>query len=190
MGPGADGASLELEHFRGYLRLLAGLRVGPRYRAKLDPSDLVQQALLRAHQAATDFRGTTAAEMAAWLRTILARTLADALRDLGRERRDVARERSLETTLDESSARLGRWLQDSGLAPGDAAELNEQVLRLADALAGMPEPQRRAVLLRYYEGRSLPEIGQRLKRTRAAVASLLRRGLARLRELLGNGEEA
>jgi DNA-directed RNA polymerase specialized sigma24 family protein len=43
--------------------------------------------------------------------------------------------------------------------------------------------------LRYYEGRSLPEIGQRLKRTRAAVASLLRRGIARLRELLGKGEE-
>jgi RNA polymerase sigma-70 factor (ECF subfamily) len=185
MDPGADRPSLELEHFRGYLRLLAGLRVGARLRAKLDPSDLVQQALLRAHQASTDFRGTTAGEMAAWLRRILARTLADALRDLGRERRDVSRERSLETVLDESSARLERWLEDSGLAPGDAAERNEQLLRLADALTELPEPQRRAVLLRYYEGRSLPEIGQRLKRSRAGVASLLRRGLARLRGLLG-----
>src|SRR5215831_16570781 len=109
MDPVADRPIQELEHFRGYLRLLAGLRVGARYRAKLDPSDLVQQALLRAHQAATDFRGTTPAEMAAWLRTILARTLADALRDLGRDRRDVARERSLEAALDESSGRLERW---------------------------------------------------------------------------------
>ena len=190
MDPGADRPSLELEHFRGYLRLLAGLRVGARYRAKLDPSDLVQQALLRAHQASTEFRGTTAAEMAGWLRRILARTLADALRDLGRERRDVSRERSLETALDQSSARLERWLEDSGLAPGDAAERNEQLLRLADALAGLPEPQRRAVLLRYYEGFSVPEIGRRLNRSRAGVASLLRRGLARLREQLGNGGEA
>jgi RNA polymerase sigma-70 factor (ECF subfamily) len=190
MDPGAGRPRLELEHFRGYLRLLAGLRVGARYRAKFDPSDLVQQTLLRAHRAATEFRGTTAAEMAAWLRRILARTLADALRDLGRERRDVSRERSLETALDESSARLERWLEASGLAPGDAAERNEQLLRLADSLARLPEPQRQAVLLRYYEGRSLPEIGLRLKRSRAGVASLLRRGLARLRGRLGNGGEA
>src|SRR5437867_2261307 len=74
-------------------------------------------------------------------------------------------------------------------APGGAAERNEQLLRLADALAGLPEPQRRAVLLRYYEGRSLPEIGRRLRRSRAGVASLLRRGLARLRELMGIGGE-
>jgi RNA polymerase sigma-70 factor, ECF subfamily len=190
MEPGAARPRLELEHFRGYLRLLAGLGVGGRYRAKLDPSDLVQQALLRAHQASMEFRGATAAEMAAWLRRILARTLADALRDLGRARRDVSRERSLEAALDESSARLERWLEDSGLAPGDAAERNEQLLRLADALARLPEPQRRAVLLRYYEGFSVPEIGGRLKRSRAGVASLLRRGLARLRERVGNGGEA
>ncbi len=189
MGPGAGRPRLDLEHFRGYLRLLAGLRVGARYRAKFDPSDLVQQTLLRAHQAVTEFRGTTAAEMAAWLRRILARTLADALRDLGRERRDVSRELSLETALDESSARLEHWLEASGLAPVAAAERNEQLLRLADALAGLPEPQRQAVLLRYYEGRPLPEIGRRLKRSRAGVASLLRRGLARLRERLGNGGE-
>src|SRR5690348_2088945 len=61
MDTGAGRPSLELEHFRGYLRLLAGLRVGARYRAKLDPSDLVQQAMLRAHQASLEFRGTTAA---------------------------------------------------------------------------------------------------------------------------------
>src|SRR5262245_41989391 len=169
MEPLAEEANLLPEQFRSYLRLLAGLQVGARLRAKLDPSDLVQQALLKAHQARGGFRGGSSAEMAAWLRQILARTLADALRDLNRERRDVSRERSLEMALDESSARLERWLVDSGLAPGDAAERNEQLLRLADALAELPEPQRRAVLLRYYEGRSLPEIGQRLKRSRAGA---------------------
>src|SRR5437660_10323695 len=101
MSPWADRSSLELEHYRSYLRLLAGLRVGARYRAKLDPSDLVQQALLRAHQAATEFRGTTSAEMAAWLRRLLARTLAAGLRDLGPEKRDVTRERTLAAALDE-----------------------------------------------------------------------------------------
>jgi RNA polymerase sigma-70 factor (ECF subfamily) len=189
MNSSADRANLIPEQFRSYLRLLAGLQVGARLRSKLDPSDLVQQALLKAHQNRDGFRGSTSAEMSAWLRQILARTLADALRDLGRECRDISRERSLERSLDESSARLERWLVDSGMAPPDVAERNEQLLRLAEALAGLPEPQRLAVLLRYYEGRPLPEIAERLKRTRAGVASLLRRGLSHLREQMGNGEE-
>jgi RNA polymerase sigma-70 factor (ECF subfamily) len=187
MVPSPDRVNLLPEQFRGYLRLLAGLQVGARLRAKLDPSDLVQQALLKAHQTRAAFRGSTSAEMAAWLRQILARTLADAVRDLGRERRDVSRERSLERALDESSARLERWLVDSGLAPVDAAERNEQLLHLAAALAELPEAQQRAVLMRYYEDRSLPEIAERLNRSRAGVASLLRRGLSHLRERLGNG---
>jgi DNA-directed RNA polymerase specialized sigma24 family protein len=42
--------------------------------------------------------------------------------------------------------------------------------------------------MRYYEGRPLEEIGERLGRTRAGVASLLRRGLDRLRKQLHHGE--
>jgi RNA polymerase sigma-70 factor (ECF subfamily) len=188
MDPGPDRPSLALERYRDYLRLLAGLQVGPRLRTKVDPSDLVQQALLKAHQAREQFRGHSPAEMSAWLRQILARTLADAARDLGRERRDVSRERSLEASLNESSSRLQAWLVASGMAPGEQADRNEQLLRLADALAALPEPQRQAVLLRYYEVRPLEEIGERLGRTRAGVASLLRRGLDRLRKQLRDGE--
>src|ERR1700740_2987619 len=94
-------AVLDLERFRGYLRLLAGLQLSPQLQAKLDASDLVQQALLRAYQAEGQFRGRTPAERAAWLRRILARTLADAVRDLHREKRDVNRERSLERALED-----------------------------------------------------------------------------------------
>jgi len=182
--------SLGLERFRGYLRLLAGLQVGPRLRTKVDPSDLVQQALLKAHQARDQFRGTSPTEMSAWLRQILARTLADTARHLGRDRRDMARERSLEASLTDSSSRLEAWLVASGMAPGDQADRNEQLLKLAEALTELPEPQRQAVLLRYYEGRPLEEIGERLQRSRAGVASLLRRGLDRLRQQLREGTDA
>src|SRR6516165_736562 len=180
--------SQALARFRDYLRLLAGLQIGPRLRVKIDPSDLVQQALLKAHQARAQFRGQSSAEMAAWLRQILAHTLADLVRDFGRDRRDINRERSLQATLDESSARLEAWLVASGMAPADEADRNEQLLRLAEALAALPEPQRQAVLLRYYEGRPLEEIGERLQRSRAGVASLLRRGLDRLRKQLRPGD--
>jgi RNA polymerase sigma-70 factor (ECF subfamily) len=186
--PNPESAALAPERFRSYLRLLAGLQVGPRLRVKVDPSDLVQQTLLKAHKAREQFHGGSAAEMSAWLREILARTLADAIRDLGRDKRDINRERSLEASLAESSARLEAWLVTSGLSPAENAERNEQLLRLADALAELPELQRAAVLLRYYEGRPLEEIAERLGRSRAGVASLLRRGLDRLRQQLRPGD--
>ncbi|MBC8872193.1 MAG: hypothetical protein H8E44_22400 [Planctomycetes bacterium] len=51
--------------------------------------DLVQRTLLQSHQAPGNFRGSTEAEMAAWLRQILARNLAHAVRGFGRHKRKV-----------------------------------------------------------------------------------------------------
>jgi RNA polymerase sigma-70 factor (ECF subfamily) len=178
----------ELEQFRAYLLLLARLQLGARYHGKLDASDVVQQALLEAHRRHAQFRGHSEAERAVWLRQILAGTLADALRALSRAKRDVARERSLEAALDESSARLGAWLAAEQSSPSQQAERNEQAVRLAQALATLPEAQREALVLRHYEGRSLADISRLLGRTPAAVAGLLKRGAKQLRTLLQEEE--
>src|SRR5205085_7770000 len=122
-----DGPVPALERFRDYLRLLARLQLSPALRAKLDPSDLVQQALLKAHQARAQFRGHTEAEQAVWLRQILARTLANAVRDLGRAKRDVTLERSLEASLRDSSARPEAWLVAEQAPPSAQAARNEQL---------------------------------------------------------------
>lgn len=184
MGRTANESGLELERFRPYLRLLAGLQMPAQLQGKLDPSDLVQVTLLKAHQGEGDFRGRTRAERAAWLRQILARTMANAVRDHARGKRDVALERSLHVALHESSTRLEAWLVAGGDSPSGQAERNEQVLSLAEALGRLPEPQRDALVLRYCHGLPLAQISERLSRSRAAVASLLRRGLQQLRTLM------
>ena len=183
-----EAEGLPLGRFRSYLHLLARLHLDPRLRGKVDPSDLVQQTLLQAHQARQQFRGQTEAELAGWLRQILARTLAHAVRDLARGRRDVGRERSLEEALEQSSVRLETWLATEESSPAEQAERGEQALRLAEALEGLPEAQREVLTLHYWQDWSLADIGRHLGRSRAAVAGLLHRGLRQLRTSLREGE--
>ncbi len=177
-----------LEAYRDYLRLLARLQLDPRLRQRVDPSDVVQQTMLQAFQALPQFRGQTDQELAAWLRQILARTLAHQLRDQRRARRDPARERSLQADLDTSSHRLETWLAAEQSSPSQQLQRSEQLLRLAQALQALPETQREAVILHYWQGWALADIARHLARTPAAVAGLLHRGLVQLRGLLQEKE--
>jgi RNA polymerase sigma-70 factor (ECF subfamily) len=85
-----------VEDYRNYLLLLVRLEMGPLLRAKVDASDVVQQAILHAHERRAQFRGATEGEWQAWLRTILANALATMVRRYGTQARDTGRERSLE----------------------------------------------------------------------------------------------
>jgi RNA polymerase sigma-70 factor (ECF subfamily) len=175
-----------LARYRDYLRLLAGLHLAPRLRTKFDASDLVQETLLKAQENREQFRGQSEAELAAWLRQILANQLAQALRHFSRQRRDVDLERSLEASLKESSSRLEAWLAADQSGPEQQAERNEHLQRLAFALFQLPEEQRLALELRHLQGLTVADISQQMGRSEASVAGLLRRGLKTLRDLLGD----
>jgi len=97
-----------LEGLRDYLLIMARLQVQLDLRWKIDPSGVVQQTLLDAHQAGARFRTSPFQELAGWLRKALAANLADAVRYVA-TKRDARRERSLHAAGDASSARLQGW---------------------------------------------------------------------------------
>jgi RNA polymerase sigma-70 factor (ECF subfamily) len=173
-----------LERYRDYLCLLARLQLDPRLRTEFDSSDVAQQTLLKAQQNIDQFRGQGEAELVAWLRRILANTLNDLLRQL---KRRGPTGHLLEAALEASSARLEALLVDESQAPPDERlDREEKLLRLADALAKLPEDQRTAVELHHLQGLSVPEVSRLMGRSTASVAGLLRRGLQQLRTLLAD----
>lgn len=178
-----DNVNEKWEAYRSYLRLLARVQLDPRLRGKVDPSDIVQQTLLRACRSQDPSRPSTAAAEAAWLRQILARQLIDVARAFSANKRQI----SLERSLDESSARIEYWLAGSGSTPSQHVSAEEGLLRVSRALEALPDDHRTAVELRYFGGRTVPEIAEQMGRSRAAVAGLLRRGLENLRAELGRG---
>lgn len=184
MATPAEGSERPLEQYREYLRLLARLQLDPRLRGKFDPSDIVQETLLKAHQKCDQFRGKTEEERTAWLRSILANTLIDVARKYGAQGRDVAAERSLETALHDSSVRLEQLLAKDASSPVQHVVREEELLRLADGLAQLPDDQRTALELKHLGGYSVAAIAQEMGRTKTAIGGLLRRGMKRLRELL------
>jgi RNA polymerase sigma-70 factor (ECF subfamily) len=180
----AEDRPQPLDRYRDYLRLLARLQLDSRLQAKLDASDLVQQTLLQAHVHRSQYRGRTEQEWLAWLRAILANNLAGAVRQFATSARDLARERSLEAALEQSSARLAQFLAASNSSPSEQANRAELLLRMAAALALLPADQQQVVELHHLQGCTVAEVAARLHRTKPAVMGLLFRGLKRLRQLL------
>jgi RNA polymerase sigma-70 factor (ECF subfamily) len=177
-----------LLQYQPWLKLLARVELDSRLQVKLDASDVVQQTLLEACRALGQFRGATQGELLAWLRGILAHVLAHEVRRYhGTQKRDVAREVSLEQSLAQSSQRLGSLLAASGTSPSQQAARHEQELLLAAALARLPDDYREVIILRNLEGLTHEEVAGRMDRSVGAVRMLWVRALTHLRGEVARG---
>src|SRR5215470_3335809 len=123
--------SWRLEQYAPLLHARAHrLRLDPRLRRRLDPSDLAQEALLRAHEKHPEFRGRTKAELLMWLQEILAHTLINEVRRARARKRDLARERPFPSAGGDFSSPVGGDLASAEPAPGERAEREERRARL------------------------------------------------------------
>jgi RNA polymerase sigma-70 factor (ECF subfamily) len=185
---GEEAALGELmELFRTYLVAIANEELATDVRPKAAASDIVQDTLLEACCLFDRFHGNRGEELRAWLRAILRNKLTDLHDRYLAQKRRVDRECS----LDESGkyGALRHVLAVDSSTPSAQAVQNEQLDRLAQFLARMPEVDRQVILWRNEEGVSFAEIGRRLGRSEDAARMAFGRIIERLQNLMDNNHE-
>jgi RNA polymerase sigma-70 factor (ECF subfamily) len=171
--------------YRPFLQTIAVMKIGRALERRVDASDIVQDTEIEMVRGIGEFRGTTEAELSAWLKQVLRRNIADKVRDNRAAIRDLRREKYLDGA--EASASI-TWMQPTGrdASPSQFVMNGEAALRFAAALQSLPAEQGAVVRMRYMEGMKLSEIAAAVNKTAGAVAGLLRRGQDALREQIGS----
>ncbi len=148
-----------LGDLKRYLDFIAHRQFDHSLQAKMGPSDIVQQSMIRAVENLDQFRGETVDEFRGWLRQILVNEARQMKRDLSTRKRDVFRERRLD---DGSSQHFHEYLPDSLPTPGTNAASEEQTREIQRVLNQLPEQQRQIIQWRNWENLSFEEIARRL----------------------------
>lgn len=174
--------------YSNYLKLLVAAQLDNRLRARVSPSDIVQESFFEAHRDFGEFRGQSIGEFVVWLRRIVVNNILRVVEQhVLTEKRDVRREVSLEEIgkrLEKSTVRLETLLAQQTESPSGCAARREDELLLADSLASMPADYRDVIVLRHIEGLSFEQVALRMDRSAGAVRMLWLRALKKMRESL------
>jgi RNA polymerase sigma-70 factor (ECF subfamily) len=190
---GDDAARQDLlARHRGRLRRMIGVRLDRRLLARVDPSDVVQEVLMEAHNRLGDYLRDQPLPFYPWLRQIAwQRLLKIHQHHHARKRRVTHEGPPLLELPDESVGDLAERLAASGTSPSRHAVRQELRLRVREALGRLTERDREVLVLRYLEQMSLAEIAAVMGTTEGAIKSRHARALLRLQGLLndeGEGE--
>lgn len=162
---------------RAHLVLHAERELPPALKAKLGPSDIVQETAIDAHRDFLSFRGTTREELYAWLRKILRNNVQDAIRRFEiSQKRSSKREEDIDVAIDR------RGISACGVAGSTAehsAMRREDAMRVSQVLERVPSDYQAVLRLRYWDGLTFPQIAARLGRTEEAARKLWYRAIAR-----------
>jgi RNA polymerase sigma-70 factor (ECF subfamily) len=176
-----------LERHRARLRQMIALRLDRRLRARIDPSDVLQEALADAAGKLSDYARRRPLPYYPWLRQLVWERLVQMnRRHVRAARRSVTREEHSLPLPDASAVELADRLAAHGSSPSAGLRHAELRDRLLAALAQLGERDREVLVLRYLERLSTAELAAVLGLTAAGVKTRQLRALQRLRDLLGD----
>jgi RNA polymerase sigma-70 factor, ECF subfamily len=185
---GSSGPALELllERHRHRLRQMVAVRLDKRLAPRVDPSDVVQEALADASQKLVDFLRDRPLPFYPWLRRLAwERIIQLHRRHLRTQKRAVTREERLDLLLpDESAMQLAERLVASGTSPSQWLLRDEQGRRLREVLERLRPNDREVLVLFYLEELDFGEIAAALGISEIAAKVRHFRALERVRKLL------
>jgi RNA polymerase sigma-70 factor (ECF subfamily) len=181
-----DAQALErlLARYRRRLHAFVAARLDPGLRARLDPSDVVQEAQLRIARRIREYLKEPPMPFHLWARKLAYDRVLNARRDhRAAARRSVEREAAWP---DRSSLLLARPLIARGPSPSQQAAAREFAGRVSRAVGELAETDREVLLMRHAEALSYEEIGCLLEIQPAAARKRYGRALLRLRQVLSD----
>lgn len=187
---GDDAARQQLLHrHRDRLLKMVSVRLDARLAARVDPSDIVQEALVHADRNLDDYLRDRPLPYYPWLRRIAWERLVKCHRRHTAQRRDVGRERAGLNLSNDSIRELAMRFQASISSPSRIAQQRELLARARNALQKLPERDREVLVLRYLEHLSTAETAAVLEITPGAVKLRHLRAIERLRRLMNESGE-
>ena len=173
----------------GALRRMVDLRLDRRLQARVDASDVIQEAYVEVVTRLDEYLGAPSYPLFLWLRLIVGERLLKLHRHhLGTQMRDAGLEVSIyRGALPEaSSAALAAQLLGKHTSPTQAAVRAERMLRLQEALNTLDAIDREVLSLRHFEELSLAETALSLGIEESAAAKRYIRALKRLKAMLAS----
>ena len=148
---GDSGAEGELlDRHRGRLRQMVAVRIDPRLSIRVDPSDVVQEALAEATRKLPNYLRNRPVPFYPWLRQIAWERLVHLhSQHVGAQKRSVTREDRGDFLPDESAMQLVDRLVTGGTNPSRRVAREEMRERVRQALQHLPPHYREVVILRH-----------------------------------------
>jgi RNA polymerase sigma-70 factor (ECF subfamily) len=170
---------------RPYLCQLVELRLDPKLRPRVDPSDVVQEAQIEAVRRLDAYLEQSPMPFRLWLRQLAHdRLLMAHRRHAAAARRAVGQEVALP---ERSSLMLARQFLAAGPTPGQRLDQQELARRVREAVARLPDADREVLLMRTFEGLSFDEVAYLLAIDPAAARKRHGRAVLRLHAILTDG---
>lgn len=186
-GPAAM-AGLFADH-RNRLRRMVEMRLDHRVRARVDPSDVLQEAYIDAANRLEAYLQKPDMPLFLWLRLVVGERLLKVHRHhLGTQMREVGRELTLfhGALPAASSAAIAAHLLGKVTSPTQAAVRAERMLRLQEALNALDPVDREIVSLRHFEELTHVEAARALDIEPGAAAMRYFRALKHLKDMLAD----
>ena len=174
---------------RQRLRRMVEVRLDHRLQARIDASDVIQEAYIDVVNRLEDYLREPRLPLFLWLRLVVGERLMKLQRHhLGTRMRDAGREVALYggALPAASSAALAAQLLGNFTAPSQAAIRAERLLRLQEALNSLEPIDREIISLRHFEELTCAESAQVLRIEESAAAKRYFRSLRRLKNQLAS----